>query len=239
MCFHNAMSKKAQEAANRFNVQIEIGFDPIYHASGFAFPEWPVITAEDPEKIKLFSWGLIPHWVKDSEQAKTIRGQTLNARLETVFEKPSFRTSIHKKRCLVISTGFFEWQDYNKKKYPWFIKLKESEIFSLAGIYSQWVNKSTGEISNTFSIITTNANPLMARIHNSKERMPVILLPENEKEWLNSKLDDAQIKSFFPAIDEKKMEAHTISRLITSRKENSNVPEVQQPFIYPELDGVK
>ena len=238
MCFHNSMSKKAQEVANRFNAQIEIGFDPIYHASGFAFPEWPVITAEDPGKIKLFTWGLIPHWVKDVEQAKTVRGQTLNARSETVFEKSSFRTSIHKRRCLVISTGFYEWQDFNKKKYPWFIKLIDTEIFALAGIYSQWINKSTGEILNTFSIITTHANPLMARIHNSKERMPVILPPENEREWLNTDLTDEQIKSFFPAIDDRKMEAHTISRLITSRKENSNVPEVQEEFVYPELQAL-
>ena len=76
------MSKKAQEVANRFNAQIEIGFEPIYHASGFSFPEWPVITAEEPGKIKMYQWGLIPQWVKDEEQAKKIRGQTLNARSE-------------------------------------------------------------------------------------------------------------------------------------------------------------
>ncbi len=236
MCFHNSMSKKAQEAANRFNAQIEISFEPIYHASGFTFPEWPVITSENPDKIKLFRWGLIPFWVKDIEQADKIRAQTLNARSETVFEKPSFRLSIHKKRCLVISTGFFEWHDFNKKKYPYFIHLKEIEIFALAGIYSQWVNKLTGEILNTFSILTTSANPLMAKIHNSKERMPLILSPETEHEWLNSDLSDKQIKSFFPAIDDTKMEAYTISKLITSRKENSNVPEVQKEFEYQELD---
>lgn len=238
MCFHNAMSKKAQEVANRFNAQIEIGFNPIYHASGFAFPEWPVITAEEPDKIKLFRWGLIPHWVKDEEEAKRIKAQTLNARSETVFEKPSFRLSIHKRRCFVLSTGFYEWQDFNKKKYPYFIHLKDSEIFALAGIYSSWVNKLTGEIFNTFSILTTAANSLMAKIHNSKERMPVILPPEIERDWLMTDLSDEQIKNFFPAIDELKMEAHTISRLITSRKENSDVPEVQLEFIYPELEGV-
>ena len=238
MCFHNAMSKKAQEVANRFNAQIEIGFNPIYHASGFAFPEWPVITAEEPDKIKLFRWGLIPHWVKDEEEAKRIKAQTLNARSETVFEKPSFRLSIHKRRCFVLSTGFYEWQDFNKKKYPYFIHLKDSEIFALAGIYSSWVNKLTGEIFNTFSILTTAANSLMAKIHNSKERMPVILPQEIERDLLMTDLSDEQIKNFFPAIDELKMEAHTISRLITSRKENSDVPEVQLEFIYPELEGV-
>lgn len=238
MCFHNSMSKKAQEVANRFNAQIEIGFEPVFHASGFSFPKWPVITAEEPDKINLYRWGLIPHWVKDEEQAKKIRGQTLNARSETIFEKPSFRISIHKKRCFVISTGFFEWQDYKKKKYPYFIHLKNTEIFALAGIYSKWVNKSTGEIINTFSIITTAANPLMAKIHNSKERMPVILPEEIERDWLDNDLTDEQIKKFFPAIDERKMEAHTISKLITSRKENSNVAEVQERYVYPELEAI-
>ena len=116
------MSKKAQEVANRFNAQVEISFEPIFHGTGFSFPEWPVITGEDSEKIKLFRWGLIPHWVKDIAQAKTVRTHSLNARSETVFEKPSFRFSIHKKRCFVISTGFFEWRDYNKKKYAYFME---------------------------------------------------------------------------------------------------------------------
>ena len=236
MCFHNSMSKKAQEAANRFNAQVENEFDPIFHASGFTFPEWPVITEEEPSKIKFLRWGLIPHWVKDMEQAKKIRAYTLNARSETVFEKPSFRFSIHNKKCLVLSTGFFEWQDYNKKKYPYFIRVKESMIFAMAGIYSNWVDKSTGEIIKTFAIITTSANPLMARIHNSKERMPVILQEENEKEWLTRDMKDEQINSFFPAINEIKMEAHTIGHLITSRKENSNVPAVQEVFNYSELN---
>jgi putative SOS response-associated peptidase YedK len=229
------MSKKAQEAANRFNVQTEIEFEPIYHGSGFAFPEWPVITEEEPGKIQMFRWGLIPHWVKDHEQAKEIRTQTLNARSETVFEKPSFRSSINKKRCFVLSTGFFEWQDVNKKKYPFYISLIKHEIFALAGIYATWVDKSTGEVVNTFSILTTAANPMMARIHNSKERMPVVLHPENEQGWLNKDLSKEKIQSFFPAIDEKMMQAHTISKLITSRKENSNVPAVIEEYTYAEL----
>ncbi len=237
MCFHNSMSKKAQEVANRFKAQAEIDFDPIFHGNGFTYPEWPVITAEDPDKIKLYRWGLIPNWVKDTETAKKIRTQTLNARSETVFEKPSFRNSIHKKRCMVISTGFFEWQDFNKKKYPYFIHLKTTEIFAMAGIYSHWVDKSTGEIFRSFSILTTEANPLMAKIHNSKLRMPVILLPEKEKEWIQPDLKDEQIKSFFSPINEKLMTAHTISKLVTSRTENSNVPEVIENYKYAELES--
>ena len=117
--------------------------------------------------------------------------------------------------------------------------MREQEIFAMAGIYARWVDKTTGEIINTFSILTTAANPLMARIHNSKERMPVILPEENERDWLNTDLTDEQIKSFFPGIDERKMEAYTISKRITSRTESSNVPEVQEQFEYPELIETK
>jgi putative SOS response-associated peptidase YedK len=229
------MSKKAQEVANRFNAQVEIDFDPIFHGNAFAYPNWPVITAEAPDTIKLYSWGLIPFWAKDLDTAKKVRTQTHNAKSETVFEKPSFKSSIQKKRCLVISTGFYEWRDCNKKKFPYFIRLKSTEIFAMAGVYSHWVDKSTGEIYRTFSILTTQANPLMAKIHNSKERMPVILHPDRERDWLNTDLTDEQIKSFFPGIDERLMEAYTISKLITSRTENSNVPDVQKQFEYPEL----
>lgn len=229
------MSKKAQEAASRFNVEAEIDFNPVFHASGFSFPEWPVITAEEPGKLNLFNWGLIPFWVKDEEQAKQMRARTLNAKSETVFEKPSFRSAIHKQRCIVISTGFFEWQDCNKKKYPYFIRLKGQEIFGLAGIYSRWTDKNTGEIFRTFSILTTHANPLMAKIHNLKERMPVVLPPLKENDWINPDLTDEQIKSFFPAVDERIMEAHTISKLITSRTESPNVPAVTERYQYPEL----
>ena len=128
MCFHNSLSKTAQEVKNRFKAKYDetgVLFEPVFHATAFTFPKWPVITTDKPETLQLFNWGLIPHWAKDIEDAKKARQNTLNAQSETVFEKPSFRFSIDKKRCIVPSTGFFEWRDIVKKKYPYFIKLKE------------------------------------------------------------------------------------------------------------------
>ncbi len=238
MCFHNSLSKKAQEVATRFSAQAEIEFEPIFYASAFTFPSWPIISEEEPNKISMFRWGLIPHWVKDELQAKEIRAMTLNAKSETVFEKPAFKFSIRKKRCLVISTGFYEWRDYQKKKYPYFIRMKRTKLFAMAGIYSSWNDKVTGEIVKSFSILTTQSNPLLTKIHNLKERMPVILPPESEREWLNNELTDEQIRSFFPAIDDRLLEAHTISRLITSRVKNPNTPEVQEEFDYAELEKI-
>lgn len=238
MCFHNSLSKKAQEVANRFSAQAEIEFEPIFYASAFTFPAWPVISEEEPNKINMFRWGLIPHWVKDEAQAKEIRAMTLNAKSETVFEKPAFKFSIRKKRCLVISTGFYEWRDFQKKKYPYFIRMKKTKIFAMAGIYSFWNDKTTGEIVKSFSILTTHSNPLLTKIHNVKERMPVIVPPESEREWLNTDLTDEQIRSFFPAVDDRSLEAHTISRLITSRVKNPNTAEVQEEFDYAELEKI-
>ena len=239
MCFHNAMSKRALEAKNRFNAPQtqESLFEPIFHASAFTFPAWPIITREHPEKIELSNWGLIPQWIKTKTEAAKFRMNTFNAVGETAFEKPSFRHAIRYNRCLVLSTGFFEWRDYNKEKFPYFISLKSNEMFAMAGIYEQWPDRETGELFHTFSILTTSANPLMAQIHNLKQRMPVILPPGREKDWLFAQ-DQVQINSFLQPYPSEAMQAHTISKLITSRKEPSNVKEVQDYYEYPGLPQI-
>jgi putative SOS response-associated peptidase YedK len=146
--------------------------------SAFTFRKGPVIIRGEGNELHYFNWGLIPMWTKSLEDAKKIRTQTLNARSETVFEKPSFRASISKKRCLIPASGFYDWRDYNSKKYPYYIYLKDRELFSFAGIYESWTDRETGELINTYSMLTVDANPMMAKIHNTKERMPVILAPE-------------------------------------------------------------
>lgn len=185
MCFHIIQSKLAKQIERRFNAKIrdENLFEPQNSINGFDFPKTPVIIDENPREILHFNWGLIPSWAKD----ESIKKMTLNARIETLDVKPSFRNSIDK-RCLVIANGFYEWQWHdtkgkNKTKYE--IGIANNDLFAFAGIYSQWINELTGEVKNTFSIVTTDANPLMAEIHNIKKRMPIILKPEDEVQWLN------------------------------------------------------
>ena len=135
------------------------------------------------ELIQLYNWGLIPHWAKDI----TIRKNTLNARMETINQKPSFRDAA-KNRCLVLVDGFYEWQwldDKGKKKQKYLITLPDDEAFAFGGIYNDWVDKSTGEVINTYTILTTDANDFMSIIHNSQKRMPLILNKDTEKDWLN------------------------------------------------------
>lgn len=184
MCFHSQQSKSATELEKRFKAKIENPDTKKYQGiyNGFTYPETPVITANNPECIKYFHWGLIPEWSKDEE----IRAYTLNARIESIKEKPSFKNVIQN-RCLVISDGFYEWQwldEKGKKKQKYLITFNDHSLFCFAGIYSVWVNKNTGEIKNTYSIVTTEANKLMSEIHNTKKRMPVILTPERERQWL-------------------------------------------------------
>lgn len=187
MCFHSKQSKDAQKVEKRFKVKIESPdtFSPSEHYNAFSFPKTPVILDKSPELIKQLSWGLIPSWSKD----ENIRQYTLNARIESLHEKPSFKNSINK-RCLVIADGFFEWKwldakGKNKQKY--LITRPDNELFSFGGIWSEWVNQETGEIMNSYSIVTTPANELMSEIHNSKKRMPIILTESNENEWLSGR----------------------------------------------------
>lgn len=239
MCFHYSLTKERTEIALQLHADWDDpeGWQPVYHASGFSFLQMPVITMQEPRKIQLMNWGLIPFWVKSKADADKLRAQTLNARSETIFEKPSFRNSIVNNRCLIIADGFFEWMDFQKKKYPHHIYLKEHRLFCFAGIYSSWTDKETGELINSFSIITTDANPMMARIHNIKKRMPVILHPDQYKECLKKDLSKEQIQSLLQQFPENEMDNHTISKLITSRTENSNVPEITEAFVYPELSN--
>lgn len=184
MCFHSEVNEEKKVIEERFNaVNQTTLFDiPLGVINGFTFPKTPVITNDKVDVIQALNWGLIPFWAKDN----SIRKYTLNAKIETLHEKPSYRDAV-KNRCLIISNGFFEWQwidPKGKKKQKYHITMPDKELFAFAGIWSEWVDKVTGEIVKSYSMVTTEANELMSEIHNIKKRMPVILTPENEKEWL-------------------------------------------------------
>ncbi|HHT47824.1 MAG TPA: SOS response-associated peptidase [Firmicutes bacterium] len=243
MCFFYALSVTAQTLESRY--QLKGGFEwelerelaaPKYYVSGFEFPKMPVLTNEQPDRFQALTWGLIPFWVKTPEQATQIRGKTLNARAETVLEKPAFRQAARRRRCLVPADGFYEWRAFQGKKYPYYIFLKDKTVFSFAGIWEEWVDPATGELLRTYSILTTEANSLLAKIHNTKKRMPVILPKKKERDWLQDGLDAAALQTLMQPFPAELMAAHPISRLITARTANRNCPEVQAPCVYPELD---
>ncbi len=210
MCYHYSLVASPDELAARYRREKREVEDYIktYHISAFTHSECPVVTTDT--EIQMFRWGLIPFWTKDVEEAVTIRNRTINARSETVFIKPAFREAAKRKRCLVPATGFFDWRHDNGKKIPYFISLKEDGIFSFAGIYDSWHNPVTDEHLHTFSILTTDANPMMRFIHNTNFRMPVILHPDEETIWLDPLADEGALKKLFTPYDESAMQAHTV-----------------------------
>lgn len=214
MCFHNSMTKKAKQLANRYQRKLNFSesetecAENLYHISAFNNPLYPVITASS--EIQLYRWGLIPFWVKTEEDAASIRTKTYNARAESIFDKPSFRSSVTSKRCLIPSTGWFDWRHEKGKKIPYFIYVKDEEIFSMAGIYSEWQHPQTRQTLYTFSIITTAANELMRCIHNTNFRMPVLLYKEEEEKWLYPELNRPAIEEFLQPFDSDRMEAYVI-----------------------------
>ncbi|AWG22600.1 DUF159 family protein [Flavobacterium faecale] len=185
MCFHTIQNKLSKQIEKRFKAKMrdESLFATQDSINGFTFPKTPIITNEHPDIIEHYNWGLIPDWSKDDQ----IKKMTLNAKIETLDEKPSFKNVINQ-RCLVIATGFNEWQWLDSKgntKIKYQIGVENDELFAFAGLYSHWTDTHTGESRNTYTIVTTQANPLMAEIHNIKKRMPIILLPGDEAKWLN------------------------------------------------------
>jgi putative SOS response-associated peptidase YedK len=237
MCFHNSLTKKPKKVAKHYNVQVDEDLhEEIYHGNGFTFLNWPIVSMNQPDRLTLKHWGLVPPWVKNDAEMKKMRSFNLNAKQETVFEKPSFKYGIQYQRCLVPSTGFFEWREINKKKIPYFISLKDTSIFSLAGIASTWIDPNSGKHMDTFAILTTEANEVMEMIHNTKKRMPVILNREDEFKWLNPLNQESDIHELCKPIDAERLAYFTIQHLISSRTQDTNVSEVLNGFNYPELN---
>ncbi|MBX7177467.1 MAG: SOS response-associated peptidase [Saprospiraceae bacterium] len=175
-----------KQLAKHFRVTLENmqALAPQFYVNAFNFPTTPVITNIKRNTLQHFRWGLIPHWAKNDE----IKKYTLNAKIETLNDKPSFRDAAHQ-HCLIPSNGFYEWQWLDPKgvhKKKFLVKVKGQEVFAFAGIWSRWVNPQSGEMIFTYALLTTEANELMSIIHNSKKRMPVIVRPDEYNKWLDN-----------------------------------------------------
>jgi putative SOS response-associated peptidase YedK len=235
MCFTVNVNLIKEELENRYGATLidPDSYRPSYYYHAFALPSMPVICSGDTSRIRLLKWGLIPSSTANSEQANIIRYKTFNARAESIDKKPSFSSAVRSKRCIIPVKGFFEWQHVGKDKIPWYIYNADNEIISLAGIYDDWIENSTGEVVSTFSIITTDANELMAVIHNTEKRMPVILDKTTEVRWTDLSVPYTDALSLLTPCPSEILGAHTISKLINSRSVDLNTPDVIKPFSYP------
>jgi putative SOS response-associated peptidase YedK len=247
MCYHKSQKKDLNYLADYYSASysdiMKETYQPNYHENGFDFQATPILTTGRPTELQLFNWGMIPFWVKDLPSAVKLRISTLNCISEEMFDKPSFRDAAKEgKRCLIPCTGFFEWrwlnpEDKKSKKIPYYIFVKDAPMFSIAGLYSRWTDKSNGSHIYSYTVLTTRANGMMDKIHNTKKRMPVIIPREYEKDWLNPSLTQEDVLALCQPFDAAKMEGYTISKRITSKTEETNVPEVQERELYPELNS--
>lgn len=234
MCFTIEVHLSRKAIEKRFSVDTSAlyDFDFNYFYRAFSNPLIPVIAGDSSDSAQLMQWGLIPNWAKDLQKAREIRKGTYNARAETLHEKPSFRESLLKGRCLVLAHGFFEWQHVKGAKIPWYIRLKSEAPFAFAGLYDSWRNPDSGEVSHSCSIVTTQANPLMEQIHNTKKRMPVILTQEHEKEWISGEISLQKARQLLLPLDEQKMHAHIISPSFSKSGADPANPSVIKPIDY-------
>ena len=234
MCFTVNVNIIREELEERYGSELidHDKYRPSFYYHAYSLPLLPVVCSDESARLRLMRWGLVPSWVSDEGEAKEIMLKTFNARSETIASKPAFRDSFVSRRCLIPVRGFFEWQHLGGRKIPWYITFKEAGIFSLAGIWDSWTMQG-GITLETFSVVTTRANELMAGIHNTKKRMPVILPFAAEKIWLREGVSPEALVRLMEPVASEMLGAYTISPLITNVRADRNRPELIQPYNYP------
>lgn len=217
MCGRFTLTAPIEEIIDRFEIEAfldEEDYTPSYNIAPSQMV-LAVINNGKANRMGFLKWGLVPPWAKEV----SIGNKMINARAETLAEKPSFRKAFAKKRCLIIADSFYEWKRHeNKTKTPMRIKLKSDRLFAMAGVWEQWKSPENQSLFSC-SVITTTPNSLMEDIH---DRMPVILKPQDEQTWLDPSVTDTQfLKQFLVPLDHGLMEAYEISSLVNSPKNNS------------------
>lgn len=208
MCGRFSRHHKPDEIAERFDVElIDFDFDPRYNIAPSQIS--PVIAFQSERKMMAAKWGLVPFWAKDP----AIGNKLINARAETLAEKPSFKNALANRRCLIPADGFYEWQKKNKgPSQPYYVRLNGGGLFAFAGLWELWKNPEGGMLQ-TFTIITTEPNELIKTIHH---RMAVILKPEDEGAWIDPENSVNDVLTLLKPYPAEGMEAYMVSRAINS-----------------------
>ena len=193
----------------------------------------PILLKDAGVRMALFQWGLIPPWAKDP----SIGNRMINARRETLAERPSFRDAFRAQRCLVIADGFYEWRRAARgPKTPYYVRLKSHEPFTFAGLWSRW-RPPSGDDVLTCTIVTGDANELLEPIH---DRMPVVIPPANRDAWLDPEHREAEsLLALLRTGDPQEMEMYPVSRYVNSpANEGARCIEVEkEPEEPPSLFG--
>ena len=212
MCGRFALTVDIEKIAKTFGVEPTLNTVRRYNIA----PTQNVVSIMRNGEMHLaeLRWGLIPSWAKD----ESIGSRMINARAESLTEKPSFKGLLRSKRCLIIADGFYEWRQENGYKTPMYITMKDSEPFAFAGLWDNWKSPD-GQQLRTCTIITTEPNEVVASIHN---RMPAILLPEAREAWLDPTIKDEHLLAHWLApYPSDAMTARAVSRLVNDPKHDS------------------
>lgn len=253
MCYYNSIhiEKGTKVIINKVTKALPPIQRPIQ--SGFEYGDWAIIKAVENKQandeapnfdyvVELAHWELIAPWVNNTLDVMKGREKfnTLNATAERLFESKLFKQPALQRRCLVLSSGFYEWRHEipvgGKKDfaYPYHISVKHQAYFFMAGIYQPWVDIESGEMIDTFCIVTTKANDLMAQIHNKKKRMPTIFNEQQAADWLQPNLTPSQIMDLASyQIDSRLLEAHTL------KKDFRSSPHPKEFFAYEGLSPLQ
>lgn len=244
MCYFNSINLSIGDIIKISNQEKTITHE--FHSeltSGFEYTQWPILFKNNTNELELelAHWEFIPKWVRNKQQVEENRTKftTLNATAEKLLDSAVYKDAARKRRCLVLSSGFYEWRHHHplgSKKdvaYPYYIFIPGHHYFFMAGIHQEWTDTTTGETFDTFAIVTTQANELMEKIHNKKKRMPTILDESLAEEWLSPTLSDDRIKAIAAhQIDSGTLSAYSI------RKDFKTTEHPKEAFEYADLPAL-
>ncbi|MGP0629230.1 SOS response-associated peptidase [Nitrospina sp. 32_T5] len=219
MCGRYSLTKPVKTLQEHFEaLPIGITHDPRFNIAPSQV--LPVVVTEDGERqLRPMRWGLLPTWAKDEKLGHKL----INARAETVHEKPSFKAAFRQTRCLVPADGFYEWKQDNGAKTPQYIFMQDGGLFAFAGLWSTW-NDPKGPV-DTFTIITTEANRQLQGLHH---RMPVILNPDNYGVWLDASTPPQTLKNLLRPLADDTLGFHPVTTLVNSPK--NDVADCRKPL---------
>ena len=205
MCGRYALYSTDEEVAEHYDAEL-----PDEVPANYNVAPTQTMSVMTQAGLMMMRWGFIPKWAKDEK----IGYKLINTRSESIFEKPLWKSVVRKNRCLIPANGFYEWKKTENGKIPYFIHLKNDQLFSFAGIWETWIHK--GHVWNTYSIITTEPNKDMKDIH---DRMPVILTKDEESAWLNAD-DDSLISMLLTPLKDGLLKMHEVSKAVNTIKVN-------------------
>jgi putative SOS response-associated peptidase YedK len=228
MCARYTLTKKEKELLKAYEVQLPDNYQPNFNLA--PTQEGLVITADEPDVAQHMHFGLVPHWANDIK----LNFSTLNSRSE---EAASNRTwsplLLHHKTCLVLADGFYEWDKKSGKSIPYRFVLKDREVFAFAGLWSQWKSKLTNEVYRSFTIMTTQSNRTVGRVHDPKFRMPVILDKNEESLWLSKDISVPDLLSLCNPYPDDNMNSYLVSTAVNAtvvNKIHNNHPDLILPL---------